>query len=113
MDQTKAELAADLTCHFMEKLNARIHPNDAWEYVKRRKYKKQDELVRELNAERLSVEQHNVYHVKTNDTLSEIVQRFDGASIGVVMRLNNIADPDVIYAGATLNIYNKAKPVTE
>jgi hypothetical protein len=28
----------------------------------------------------------------------------------VVMRINNIADPDVIYAGATLNIYNKAKP---
>lgn len=106
----KTELAADITCHLMEQINARIHPNDAWVYVKRRKYKKQDELVREINEERRSVDLHNVYHVKTNDTLSEITQRFDGASIGVIMRINNIADPDVIYAGATLNIYNKAKP---
>lgn len=110
MTHIKTEIASEVTCHLIEQINARIHPSDAWVYVKRRKYKKQDELVREINEERRSVENHNVYHVKTNDTLSEIVQRFDGASIGVVMRINNIADPDVIYAGATLNIYNKAKP---
>lgn len=108
MGQINTEVAADITCHLMEQINARIHPNDSYIYVKRRKYKKQDELVRELNAERLSVETHNVYHVKVNDTLSEIAQRFDGASIGVMMRLNNIADPDIIYAGSTLFIYNKA-----
>lgn len=108
MGKIDTELATDITCHLMEKINARIHPNDAYIYVKRRVYKKQDELVREINAERVSVEQHNVYHVKTNDTLSEIAQRFDGASIGVMMRINNIVDPDVIYAGSTLFIYNKA-----
>jgi len=108
MSEIKTEVASDIACHLIEKINARIHPNDAWVYVKRRKYKKQDELVREINAERLSVEQHNIYHIKVNDTLSEIAQRFEGASIGVIMRINNIADPDVIYAGSTLNIYNKA-----
>jgi len=106
----KTEVAAEVVTHLMEQIAARIHPNDAWVFVRRRKYKKQDELVRELNAERLSVEQHNIYHIKTNDTLSEIAQRFDGASIGVMMRINNIVDPDVIYAGSSLLIYNKVKP---
>ena len=44
-----------------------------------------------------------VYHIAKGDTLSEIAQRF-GKTVEALVAANNIANPDLIYAGATLKL---------
>ncbi len=43
------------------------------------------------------------YHIEKGDTLSEIAQRF-GAAVEALAKANNIGNPDLIYAGATLEL---------
>lgn len=46
---------------------------------------------------------HIIYTIKPGDTLTSISQRF-GVSINSIVRLNNISNPNLIFAGQTLRI---------
>ena len=48
---------------------------------------------------------HIVYTIKRGDTLTAIANRF-GISIESIVRLNNIKNPNLIYAGERLRINN-------
>ncbi|WP_305076931.1 LysM peptidoglycan-binding domain-containing protein [Guptibacillus hwajinpoensis] len=45
------------------------------------------------------------YTVKSGDTLSKIASRY-GLSTSYLANLNNISNPDLIYVGQTLKVYN-------
>ncbi len=45
-----------------------------------------------------------MYHVASGDVLSGIAIRF-GVTVGEIQQWNNIANPNVIYAGQKLTIY--------
>ena len=47
--------------------------------------------------------QYTAYVIRSGDTLSEIAQRF-GTTIATLQALNNIQNPNLIYAGNTIRI---------
>lgn len=47
------------------------------------------------------------YYVRRGDTLFEIAQRYD-TTVETLVRLNNIADPDIIFPGRILIVPNSA-----
>ncbi|MCU0696659.1 MAG: LysM peptidoglycan-binding domain-containing protein [Myxococcaceae bacterium] len=54
----------------------------------------------------------STYQIRRGDTLSALASRF-GTSVSALARLNNIKNPDLIYAGATLRLpdsYGSARP---
>lgn len=55
-------------------------------------------------------EEKKTHEVKKGETLSKIARQYEGVTYQEIAKLNNIADPNKIFAGQKLEIPNKTKP---
>lgn len=54
-----------------------------------------------IRYERWMADKHGVYHIKTNDKLVDLAERFE-VSVERLVELNDIKNPNVIYFGTCL-----------
>lgn len=91
----------------IEMLTGQLNPLDRHMFRKRCVYTPPQECFDEIQYERQLGEDFNIYHIKTNDTLSEIAPRF-GVEVDRLAFINNIANPNIIYFGSCLRLRHKS-----
>lgn len=77
-----------------------MNPLDQKIYDKRTQWQTPEYVLKEIQYER-ELAAKNIYHIKTNDTLVEIAERFE-TTVDELVRLNNIVNPPIIYFGTGL-----------
>ncbi len=94
---TLSEIASeyDTSYEYLAKINKIANPNLI--------YTGQELIVPDLANNKINDTSHRLYIVKRGDTLTQISREF-GVSIESIVRLNNIANPNLIYVGEVLRI---------
>lgn len=77
-----------------------LHELDKKIFDKRSSWNKPENVLNDIQYER-SLAARNIYHIKTNDTLAEIAERFE-TTVAELVRLNDIENPAIIYYGSSL-----------
>lgn len=94
---TLSEIASkyDTSYEYLAKINKIANPNLI--------YVGQKLIVPDLENNNINDTSHRLYIVKRGDTLTKLSQEF-GVSIESIVRLNNIANPNLIFVGEVLRI---------
>ncbi len=95
--QTLSKIAEeyDTSYKYLAKINDISNPNLI--------YVGEEIKVPVLKSEEIHDTSHRLYIIKEGDTLSEIAEEY-GVSVERLVELNDISDPDLIYAGEILRI---------
>lgn len=86
-------------------MGRRMNPLDEKILAKRLQWQRPETAEADILYERRVADEFGVYGIKTNDTLSEIAERFE-VGVDDLVRWNKIENPDVIYFGTCLFIRN-------
>jgi hypothetical protein len=78
-----------------------VHEKDRAIFEKRIQWSDPERAASEIKYERHLVENFGIYHIKTNDKLSEIAARFDLDEDRLAF-VNNLFDKNILYFGSCL-----------
>jgi len=90
----------------IEMLAAQLNPLDVPIFRTRCVYTPPAECFSDVQYERELGDRYNIYHIKTNDKLVEIAQRFEVDADRVAF-INNLFDPKVLYPGSCLRLRHR------